>query len=489
MQIYNEIAGRTNGEIYIGVVGPVRTGKSTFIKKFMDNFVIPNITDENSKTRSIDELPQSSEGKTIMTTEPKFIPNEAVEVGLGDNAKFKVRLVDCVGYVIPEATGYIEAGTPRMVNTPWSDEPMEFEKAAALGTKKVITEHSSIGVVVTTDGSITGIPRDAYEGAEQEVINELKAINKPFVVILNTVSPKSEKTIVLKKELEAKHGVPVIATSCEKLGKEEITEILEKVLYEFPISLLTVNMPSWFYSLDKEHPLLDNLCSHTKQVVENISKIKEVKNILDTLKENENVVNAVIGSIDLAKGEVEIDLTLVDGLFYKVLTELTGVEVNDEKSLLGIFNDYTKIKTEYKKIEVALEAVKNKGYGIVSPGIDELTLEEPEIIKQGSRYGVRLRASAPSIHMIRADIQTEVAPVVGTEKQSEDLVEYLLQGFEDDKTKIWDSEIFGKSLNSLVNEGLHSKLAHMPDDAQFKLQETLTKIINEGSGGLICIIL
>jgi stage IV sporulation protein A len=459
------------------------------IKKFMDNLVIPNITDENKKERAIDELPQSAAGKTIMTTEPKFVPNEAVEVNLSDNANLKMRMVDCVGYVIPTATGHLEGNEERMVQTPWSDDAMPFAKAAEIGTKKVITEHSTIGLVVTSDGTITDIPRGDYILAEEKVVDELKEINKPFVILLNSVNPMSDRTQDLRQQLEEKYCVPVMALSVADLNQEQINEIIERVLFEFPLSEVEFDMPAWFESLGEEHWLVKSVVDSVVDAMCDCNKIREVRNAVDRIGENENIGKISIADIDLSTGSIKVEIKLKGEMFYSILQELTGVDVCDDSSMLKLFIDYAKTKQEYDKIAMALDEVKAKGYGIVQPTIDELVLEEPEIIRQGNRYGVRLRASAPSIHMIRADIETEVNPIVGTEKQSEELVNYLLNEFNDEPTKIWSSNIFGKSLDELVNEGLHNKLERMPDEAQFKLQETLTRIINEGSGGLICIIL
>ena len=487
--IYQNIAQRTNGDIYIGVVGPVRTGKSTFIKKFMDKLVIPHIEDENNRMRANDELPQSAEGRTIMTTEPKFVPNEAVRISLDDNAELNVRLVDCVGFIVPSSQGYFEDDAPRKVSTPWSDIPMDFEQAAEVGTHKVINEHSTIGLVITTDGSITDIPRHEYEAAEERVIEELKAINKPFVIVLNSATPSANEVKELQCELEEKYGVPVIPTSCLDIDEDEINKILESVLFQFPLSEAVINMPAWFRLLDKDHWLIESVCGSAREAIEELERVGDVSVACRKLAENEHISRVDITNMDLGCGTANVVVSIKESLFYKVLSEITNLEIEDEYKLVDLFFDYTHVKQEYEKISAALDEVKRKGYGIVSPTIDELVLEEPEITKQGSRYGVRLRASAPSIHMIRADIETEVNPIVGTEKQSEELVNYMLQEFKDDPTKIWESNIFGKSLHDLVNEGLHNKLDRMPDEAQFKLQETLTRIINEGSGGLICIIL
>ncbi len=487
--IYQDIAQRSGGDVYIGVVGPVRTGKSTFIKKFMDLLVIPNIDDERKRERAVDELPQSAQGITIMTTEPKFIPNEAVEVTLDGNAKMNVRMIDCVGYIVPNSAGYIEADMPRMVTTPWFDHEIPFEQAAEIGTKKVITDHSSIGLVVTTDGSITELDRSDYTDAEARVISELKAINKPFVIVLNTKYPTSEQSKTLAAEMQEQYGVPVVPVNCSTMNIDDINAILSCVLYEFPVTEVSVVLPSWINALPPQHPLRQSMLCCVKDCAGGVDSIRSVKNLGVDICENEYVKSADVSEIRLGTGEAFVTVVLNDGIFYRMLSESSGFEIHNDCELMQILNEMGTVKREYDKIYPAMQAVKQKGYGIISPTIDELSLEEPEIVKQGSRYGVRLRASAPSIHLIRADIETEVSPVVGTEKQSEELVQYLLNDFNDDPAKIWDSNIFGKSLNELVNEGLHNKLSRMPEDAQFKLQETLQKIINEGSGGLICLIL
>lgn len=487
--IYQDIESRTGGDIYIGVVGPVRTGKSTFIKRFMDKLVIPNIEDEYKKERANDELPQSAQGRTIMTTEPKFVPNEAVEINLEGNAMLKVRLIDCVGYVIPDAMGYIEDNAPRMVRTPWFENEIPFEDAAEIGTRKVITDHSTIGLVITTDGSITDIERHSYEDAECRVIRELQAINKPFIVLLNTAYPNAERTVNLKNEMEQKYGTTVLPVNCAELSEKDINEIIENILFEFPVSEININMPKWIGELNQDHWLKKGLTESVKNSINNIKKIKDYKKILSCIEECEYVEKVTPDNIKLGTGEINLNIIVQDGLFYKLLSETSGLEIESDDQLMAMMVEMANIKKEYERFAPALEQVRNAGYGIISPSIDELSLEEPEIVRQGSRYGVRLKASAPSIHLIRADIETEVSPVVGTEKQSEDLVKYLLNEFDDDPIKIWQSNIFGKSLNELVNEGLHTKLDKMPEDARQKLQETLSKIINEGSGGLICIIL
>ncbi len=487
--IYKDIAERTNGDIYIGVVGPVRTGKSTFIKRFMDLLVIPNIPNNFNKERAKDELPQSAAGKTIMTTEPKFVPNEAVAITLNDTIELKVRMIDCVGYLVPGANGHLEGENPRMVSTPWFEDPIPFTEAAEIGTKKVINEHSTIGIVVTTDGSITELPRNEYIDAEERVITELKAINKPFVILLNSTKPYAAETQTLKQELCDKYKVPVIPINCAQLKTDDINVIMEKVLYEFPIKEIKFNMPKWIETLSPDHWLKKEIILSIKQTMQAVFKLREMKESISLLEDYDFVKKAYIDKISLGEGIAKIELSTDDGLFYRVLSETTGIMIQGEHQLISLIKKLAETKREYDKISYALEDVKRKGYGVVIPCLEELTLEEPEIVKHGNRFGVKLRASAPSIHLIRADIETEVSPIVGTEKQSEELVTYLMSEFETDPKKIWESNIFGKSLHELVNEGLQNKLYRMPEDAQMKLQETLQKIINEGSGGLICIIL
>ena len=487
--LYQDIAKRTDGDIYVGVVGPVRTGKSTFIKRFMDLLVIPNIDNEYKKERARDELPQSAGGRTIMTTEQKFIPNEAVGITVGDNIKLNVRLVDCVGYLVDNAIGYLEDEMPRMVKTPWSDEEMPFEQAAEIGTKKVIQEHSTIGILVTTDGSVTDIPREDYIEAEERVVRELQELNKPFIIVLNSAEPYSDYTQSLAAKLQEKYSTQVIPTDCENLTNENIDEIFGKVLYEFPVEQMNINFPRWVDGLPDDHWLKEEICDEIKNAFKDVTILKQVDGGISKLQNTEVIQTTVINDIQLGTGSINITINLMDNLFYKVLTEISGVEISNEGELFSTMISFANVKKSYDKVAYALQEVKTKGYGIVSPSIDELILDEPEMVKQGSRYGVKLKARAPSIHMIRADIETEVSPIVGSEKQSQELVEYLLSEFESDPKKIWESNIFGKSLHELVNEGLQNKLSRMPEDAQGKLQETLERIVNEGSGGLICIIL
>lgn len=487
--IYQQIAERTQGDIYIGVVGPVRTGKSTFIKRFMDLLVIPNIENVYNRERAKDELPQSAAGRTIMTTEPKFVPNEAVEITLDEALKLKVRMVDCVGYLVKGALGYLENNMPRMVSTPWFDYQIPFEQAAELGTRKVINDHSTIGLVVTTDGTITDIAREEYIEAEKRVVNELKAIDKPFVIVLNSVIPYDEDTRKLKRELEEKYAVPVVCVNCATMQSEDMAGIMEQILYEFPVCSIGINIPKWVENLDRDHWLRAGMLQAIRNTFKEVRKLREAKDSITGFSGYDFIRKANLSEINAGAGNMLFNIELPDNLFYKVLSDTTGLQIDGEHRLIGMMKELARIKKEYERVEYALHEVKVKGYGIVTPQMEEMTLNEPEIIKQGSRFGVKLRASAPSVHMIRADIETEIAPLVGTEKQSEELVNYLLKEFENEPGKIWDSNIFGKSLHELVSEGLHNKLNRMPEDAQLKLQETLQRIINEGSGGLICIIL
>ncbi|MGN1480593.1 stage IV sporulation protein A [Porcipelethomonas sp.] len=486
--IYNDISKRTDGDIYIGVVGPVRTGKSTFIKRFMETLVIPNIESDFKRERAVDELPQSAAGKTIMTTEPKFIPEEAVEVNL-EGARFNVRLIDCVGYIVPSSLGYIENEAPRMVMTPWFDEEVPFNMAAEVGTQKVITEHSTIGLVVTTDGSISDIPRDEYEECEQRVISELKEINKPFVVIMNCVDPRSEESVALCSRLSEKYGATVIPVNCLELNENDIKQIMTQILFAFPIREINIRMEKWITGLAKGHWLKDEIFSAVRESARDVKLVKEARHAAERIAECQYVTDSAVSDIDLGQGSVTIQVNLDSTLFYKILGETTGIEIVNESDLLPVLMELNRIKKEYEKIKPALDEVEATGYGIVMPDIDELSLEEPEIIKQGGKYGVRLKASAPSIHLMKAAINTTVSPIVGTEKQSEELVMYLLSGFEENPQKIWESNIFGKSLHELVNEGLHNKLYKMPVEARMKIQETLERVINEGCSGLICFIL
>ena len=488
-KIYTDMVKRTNGNIYIGVVGPVRTGKSTFIKRFMETLVIPNIENIYQKERAKDELPQSGSGRTIMTAEPKFVPEEAVEIATADGIRFSVRLIDSVGYLVNGAVGGTEDDSPRMVTTPWFDYEIPMAEAAEIGTRKVISEHSTIGIVVTTDGTITDIPREDYLAAEARTIGELKELGKPFLVLLNSAEPNSERAQGIRAQIEETYHVGCIAVDCLALQEEDITDILSRVLYEFPLQEVDLFLPSWVESLPSSHPMKQELFTTICGQMQSIGRISEVMTFSAGLKECSLLESTEVTSINLGNGIAEIRLNVPHELFFKTLSEETGLAIQSDGDLFCQLTQLAKVKREYDKIAQALQSVREEGYGIVMPTIDELQLEEPEIVKQGGRYGVRLKASAPSIHMIRADIETVLSPIVGNEKQSEEMINYLLQEFEGDPKQIWQSNIFGKSFHTLVNEDLQGKLMRMPADARKKLRDTLQRIINEGSGGLICIIL
>ena len=486
--IYSDIAGRTGGDIYIGVVGPVRTGKSTFIKRFIETLVIPNIEGDFKRERAMDELPQSAAGKTIMTTEPKFIPEEAVEISPEEGARLRVRLIDCVGYIVPSSLGYIENEAPRMVATPWFEEEVPFSMAAEVGTRKVISEHSTIGLVVTTDGSISDIPRSEYAECEQRVIRELQELGKPFVVILNCTEPEGEEALALCEEMRRAYGAPVIPVSCLELTVTDIRSIITQILYAFPVREIRVEMPGWSTELAPDHWLRESVFGAIRSAAAELVTVRDARSLCGSIS-CPQITDARVRDIDLGCGAVTVAVSLDPGLFYQILGEATGLEIGSESDLLPVLLELSRIKKAYGRLEAALSEVEATGYGIVMPDITELSLEEPQIIRQGGKYGVRLKASAPSLHLMRANINTTVSPIVGTEKQSEELVKYLLQEFEENPTKIWESNIFGKSLHELVNEGLHNKLYKMPVEARMKLQETLERVINEGCGGLICFIL
>ncbi len=489
LQLYTDIRARTGGDIYIGVVGPVRSGKSTFIKRFMEEMVIPNIESEFRKERAIDELPQSAAGKTIMTTEPKFIPEEAIHIEVAPDAGLNVRLIDCVGYIVPSAIGYIENQQPRMVDTPWFEQEVPFNMAAEVGTRKVITEHSTVGVVITTDGSISDIPREEYEEAEERVIEELLALEKPFVILLNCVRPTTAESQAMAEALTQKYGVPVMPVNCVDLDESTIKEILANLLYQFPVKEISFEMPRWINQLDNDHWLKKALFDRIKASVSGIQRIEQLQSLSDQIATCEYVDLATLRQIDLGNGSGVMSVSLLSHLFFKVVSEQTGLDITDESQLLPLLGEFASMKKDYQAFKAALDEVEATGYGIVMPSRDQLMVEEPEIVKQSGKYGVRLRAQAPSIHMVKCNITTEVSPIVGSESQSEDLVMYLLDEFDENPQKIWESNIFGKSLHELVNEGLHNKLYRMPMDARMKLQETIERIINEGCSGLICIIL
>ena len=487
--IYEDIAKRTQGDIYIGVVGPVRTGKSTFIRKFMENLVLPNIENEFKRERTQDEIPQSGSGKTIMTVEPKFVPADGVEIKIKDTVSLKVRMVDCVGYIVDGALGHEEEGKQRLVSTPWSQEAMTFEKAAEIGTKKVIRDHSTLGIVVLTDGSVTGIDRKNYLSAEERVINELKSLNKPFAVVLNTLDPYSESTELLRSELEEKYDVPIVPLNVLAMDEEDIENVMETVLYDFPLNEIRINLPKWVEGLERNHWIKNNIIFTLKQSIAEIGKLRDVDSIVKGFSELEFLEDTEVENVELGEGVISIDLTAKQDLFYNVLEEKSGFKIDGDHQLLNLVTKLSRVKNEYDKIEIALYDAKTKGYGVVAPSLDELSLEEPEIIKQGKQYGIKLRANAPSLHIIKADISTEVSPIVGNQTQGEEMIKYLLDTFEENPSELWASNMFGKSLNDLVKEQLQSKLYTMPEEIRVKIQKTLQKIINEGSMNIITILL
>ena len=479
--IYEDIAARTAGDIYLGVVGPARTGKSTFIKRFMETLVLPSIDDDYRRQRARDELPQSGSGRTVMTAEPKFVPEEAVEIAMEGGGTFSVRLVDCVGYLVPGAVGQLEDGEPRMVHTPWFPQEIPMAEAAEIGTRKVIAEHATIGIVITTDGTITDLPREAYPEAEGRVIEELKALGKPFLILLNSAHPQGEAAQKLRAKLAEQYDVTCLAVSCLDLDQQAVTEIIQAVLYEFPLEELQLFLPDWVETLPTEHPIRTALFQAIRAQAGKLVRIRDVKPAVAAMGQCELVTGASVTGMKLGSGCCQARLELPRSLFYDTLSQQTGFALHSDGELV--------VQAEHQKVAAAMEEVRATGYGIVIPEAEELELEQPEIIKQGGRYGVRLRAKAPSIHMIRADIQAEVSPIVGSEKQSEDMLGFLLEEFEGAPEKIWQSNIFGRSFHELINEDLATKLKHMPEDAREKMRLTLERILNEGSGGLICIIL
>ena len=487
--ILQDIAERTGGDIYLGVVGPVRTGKSTFIKRFMELMILPNIKDIYDRERAKDELPQSGAGKTITTTEPKFVPNEAIEITTASGLSFKARLVDCVGYTVEGALGYEEDNEPRMVKTPWFDYEVPFEEAAEIGTRKVIVDHSTIGIVVTTDGSISDIPRENYEFPEERVINELKELNKPFIILLNSTKPYDRETLKLAEDLNEKYGVSVIPIDAAQMTVEQIYGILEEVLYEFPVQEVNIKLPLWVDELDEDFWLREGLENAIREILNDVRKVRDIDKAIERLSEVENISYVSLEQINLGSGTAAIDVTVPEDLFYRCLSDVSGFPVQGTHDIMRLMKDLSVAKREYDKVASALEEVRETGYGVVTPRLEEMFLEEPELIRQGNRFGVKLKAKAPSLHIIRADITTEITPIIGTEKQCEELVRYMLDEFEENPAKIWESNIFGKSLHDLVREGIQNKLHRMPENAQVKLQDTLQRIVNEGSRGLICIII
>lgn len=486
--LYQDIKERTGGDMYLGVVGPVRTGKSTFIKRFMDLLVIPGIEDVHERERATDELPQSAAGKTIMTTEPKFIPKEAVTVQLTDDVAVNVRLVDCVGYMVEGATGHVENEQERMVKTPWSDEEIPFTQAAEIGTQKVIDEHSTIGIVITTDGSFTEIEREAYEKAEERAIQELQGIGKPFVVLLNSAHPYSKETAALAKELEEQYHVAVLPVNCEQLKREDITSILEKTLSVFPVTQISFFLPKWVEMLEPDHWLKLELLEKAADILQKIVQIRDV--IPGNLQADSAAIKEFhLDKIDTRNGEVMIQTLFDDKYYYDILSELTGIPIEDEYQMIHLLKELAGKRSEFEKLEIACEEVRGKGYGVVPPSREEIEIEEPEIIRHGNKFGVKIKAVSPSVHMIKANIETEIAPIVGSEEQAQDLIRYIEENGKDNPDGIWNTNIFGKSIRQLVDDGIQSKVNKLTEESQLKLQETIQKVINDSNGGLICIII
>jgi len=488
-ELYRDIAERTGGDIYIGVVGPVRTGKSTFIKKFMDTLVVPHIDDRNVRERAIDELPQAGSGKTIMTTQPKFVPAEAVKITLNDNLNFKVRMIDCVGYLVGGALGPVENGKERLVHTPWSDDEMPFSKAAEMGTDKVIREHSTIGILVTTDGSIGDIPRDEYIAAEERVVKELKSLNKPFVIVLNSTKPDSPEAGKLRQALNEKYGVAVVAADIANLSAEELSSIIQELLLEFPVKFIDVSLPGWMRILGSDNSIIGEITGGLLMASEGISKMRDYVLLGGLFNNSENLEPVAGINIELGSGRIVVEIAGKEGLFNRILSEECEADISDDCKLMAYVKSLKVAQKEYEKVRAAMEQVAETGYGIVVPTTEQMLLEEPVMVRQGGKFGVRLRASAPALHIMKVDVNTEVSPIVGTEQQGEEMVKYLLSEFESNPKNIWNTNLFGKSLNALVKEGLNNKLNAMPKEAQVKLRKTLSRIINEGKGGIICILL
>lgn len=487
--IYRDIAERTDGAFMLGVVGPVRTGKSTFIKRFMETMVIPQIENTYMRERAKDELPQSGSGKTIMTAEPKFVPEDAVSVSFGDGAKMSVRLVDCVGYMVEGAAGQFEDGTERLVTTPWFDHEISMTEAAEKGTYKVITEHSTIGIVVTTDGSVCDIPREKYIEPERRVVTELKSIGKPFVVLLNSAYPDAPETIALADELSDEYGVRCMCVNCLKMTEKDISQVMHCVLEEFPFKSVGIYLPEWLDALPENNALKTELYSYIMDAYADAERIKDCSKAASTLGDYENISCVSISENDLGRGMVAVSIQVPRALYYQTISQQTGIEVRNDADLIATLADMSSIKADYDKLRTALENVRATGYGVVMPDSTQMRLEEPQIVRQGGKYTVKLKASAPAIHMMMTNIETEVTPAIGGETASEDIINFLLQGFDGDVNRIWQSNIFGKSLNDIAEEGLTSKIEALPRNARIKLQDTLQRIINEGSGALICILL
>jgi len=485
--LYKDIKHRCNGEIFIGVVGPVRTGKSTFIKRFMDIMVLPNMNESPEKARLLDELPQSGTGKTITTTEPKFIPQNAANIHLTDDVSFNIRMVDCVGYMVEGATGHMEENVPRMVKTPWFEEEIPFVKAAEIGTGKVIKDHSTVGIVVTTDGSVTDIPRESYINAEKETIEELKELHKPFIVLVNSNKPYSDETKKIAMDISQAYGVTALPMNCQQMKQEDIRLILENLLYEFPVSVIEFYMPKWVEMLKNEHPFKAGLMDSIRNMTKDVRIMRDI--IEHPIKlESNNVKHCVTEHIGMEDGIIRLILSLDDSCYYQMLSEWIGAPIKDEYDLLQLLKEYAFMQNEYKKVLNAMESVRHTGYGVVTPDRNEIELDSPEIIKHGSKYGVKIRAVSPSVHFIKANVITEIAPIVGTEQQAKDLISYIGQS-RDDNNSIWDTNIFGKTVEQLVYDGIAGKIAMIGDESQQRLQETMQKIVNDSTGGFICIII
>ena len=488
-QIYEDIKSRTNGDIYVGVVGPVRVGKSTFIAEFMKKLVIPNIENENNKKRTIDELPQSADGKTIMTTQPRFVPNEAVKISVADKINLKVRMIDCVGYLVSGAMGVEEGDKPRLVKTPWSSEDMPFEEAAEFGTKKVIEEHSTIGIVVTTDGTVTDLERANYVAAEEQIVQDMKATGKPFVIVLNTKNPNKEESKKLAKSLQEKYDSQVISMNVQEMKESDVDRIFEKMLLEFPITSIKVNMPKWLSALPFSNPIIKEVVSEIKKFGNDLKKIGDTNKDALVFTESESFDPITFSNVEMGEGVIKFNVIPKENLFYHVLSDECGFEIKDDFELVSYIKDLATAKIEYDKLKLALDEVEQNGYGIVVPKQSDFALQEPEVVKQGNRYGVKIKATAPSLHIIKVDVETEVTPLVGTESQSQDLVNYLNEQFENNPEQIWKTNLLGKSLSSLIGDNISSKIVMMPADAQRKMRKTLGRIINEGKGGVLCILL
>ncbi len=488
-QLYEDIKTRTNGDIYVGVVGPVRVGKSTFISQFMKKLVIPNIENKNVRDRAMDELPQSADGKTVMTTQPCFVPNEAVKISVADKVNLKVRMIDCVGYLVSGAMGATENDKPRLVKTPWSDEEMPFEQAAEFGTKKVIEEHSTIGIVLTTDGSVTEIERANYIDAEQRVVQEMKAAGKPFVMILNCKNPNSVESKKLAANLAEKYSAQVLAMNVAELKESDVDKIFEKVLMEFPVKSVKVTMPKWLQALSSANPIISEIIGEVKNFGKQIKKVGDAKKDTIVFSQSECFEPITFSSIEMGDGIIRFSVVPKENLFYRVLSDECGFAINDDFELVSYIKSLAVAKVEYDKMKDALAQVEECGYGIVVPSKEEYTLQQPEVIKQGGKFGVKIKASAPSLHIVKVDVETEVTPLVGSESQSQDLVAFLSEKFENDPNAMWETNIFGKSLYSMVDENIGSKIMNMPADAQKKMKKTLGRIINEGKGGVLCILL